>query len=461
MAIADPPLSPPNADEARAALAAAWASRAPATAEDVARFYRECPGDLMAADLEAFHADPERRRWTDVLVHVAREQKASLVIDIGCGAGHDLAALREALLPGTWLMGVEPNHGLRARALTAARLDLVFEDVAKAPIENASLLACFDVLEHVPDPEAFLTGIAQRARVGCFLVETTATHDCGTPLHLEANRGWHPGRALRRAGWECIDESGRLRVWRRFQTDPNVRTPVVICANREVGVRTFDSVLRLVDLRTPEFDWRPGRAAESGLLRARSVWASKWYREYADDGFLMIDSDIQFEPEDAEKVVRLGREKRGIAVGAYSVRDGGHLAIRGLDRDTEISFGPGAEPVEIKWGATGFMYVHRDVLDAMVPTLPLCHANQPWALWPLFDFEVIEDEQAGGFNWLSEDWWFSERARQLGFSVWLDPSVMLTHWGHVPVTVRNMAAVDALNRQLPITISREVSDATT
>lgn len=431
----------PNADEARAALAAVWASQSPETAEDVERFYHECPGDLLAADLDVFHSFPERQRWTNALVHVVTTQGAQRVVDIGCGAGHDLKALRAAVASDVLLYGVEPNTALRTRL--AAEFP-VLDDVALAPIETADVLSCFDVLEHVADPETFLSGIATRARVGTLFLETTATTDCGTPLHLESNRGWHPGRALRRAGWDLIDESGRLRVWRRFQTERMTRQPVVVCANREIRVETHDSLMRLMYARSPEFDWQPGRAAESGLLRARSVWASKWYREYADDCFLMVDSDIEFQPQDAEKIVKLCRETRGIAVAAYPVRDGGHLALRGLSDD--ITFGADEPPVEIRLGPTGFMAVHRDVLDAMIPTLTLCHANQPWALWPMFDFQVVPDPMAGGHNWLSEDWWFCERARQLGFKVWLDPSVALTHWGHVPVTVRNMDAVHALHR---------------
>jgi SAM-dependent methyltransferase len=442
MVVADLPLASPTAEEARAALAAVWASQAPQTAEDVETFYRTCPADLLTADLDVFHADAERQRWTDALVHVARTQDVRLIVDIGCGAGHDLKALRGKVSHDACITGVEPNDEMRHRLMADGFA--VAPSVKGAPIESADLLSCFDVLEHVPDPETFLTGIATRAKIGAMFLETTATTDCGTPLHLTENRGWHPGRAFRRAGWDCIDESGRLRVWRRFSTEPMTRQPIVVCANREVSVHTYDSVLRLMHTRSEEFDWNPGRAAESGLLRARSVWASKWYREYVDDGFLMIDSDIEFDPDAAEKVVRLGREKRSIAVAAYSVRDGGHMAIRGMDG--AIAFGPDEPPAEIRFGATGFMYVHRDVLDAMIPTLPLCHANQPWALWPMFDFQVVPDELSGGFNWLSEDWWFCERARQLGFRVWLDPTVMLTHWGHVPVTVRNMTAVHAINR---------------
>lgn len=442
MVIAEPPRPATTPEEARAALAAAWASRAPSTAEAVNAFYRECPGELMADDLAHFHSFPERQRWTGCIVHVAKTPGVERVVDIGCGAGHDLMALAEAL-PALDLYGVEPNEGLRSGL--GQRFPVV-DDAAYAPIETADLLVCIDVLEHIPEPETWLTSIATRAKVGAMLVEATATEDCGTPLHLPDNRGWHPGRALRRAGWELIDESGRLRVWRRFRAESMARTPIVLCANREISVKTFDSVLRLVETRTDEFDWRPGRAAESGLLRARSIWTSKWYREHCDDGFLMVDADIEFQPEDAEKIVRLGRETRSIAVAAYAVRDGAHLAIRALDPQAGLTFGPNLPPVEIRWGATGFMYVHRDVLDAMIPTLPLCHATQPWALWPMFDFQVVPDDLNGDLNWLSEDWTFTERARALGFKVWLDPTVTLTHWGAAPVTVRNLEAVHALHR---------------
>lgn len=428
--------------EARAALTSEWVRRAPSSPEEIAAFYRD--SECLGGDLDAFHSFPERQRWTDALVHVATnlsaEQPGVSVVDIGSGGGHDLRALRDAGI--RKVVGVEPNDGLRDACFSDGFT--MSSDVTLAPIESADVLSCFDVLEHIPNPEAFLNAIARRAQLGAILLETTATHDLDTPLHLAANVGWHPGHALRGAGWECIDESGRMRVWKRFYSERMTATHVMVCSDRAVSGETFDSFIRLVMTNTPEFNWRPGRAHESGLLRARNIWLSNWYRTTADEVCIMFDSDVQFLPHVAESLVRLAREKRGIAVAAYSTRDAGHPAIRSDEGLTE--FGPGALPRAIRWGSTGAMAIHRDVCEAIVPTLPLIHPNSEHCYWPMFAFNVVEDEAAGGCNELSEDWEFCRRAQELGFEVWLDPSLKVTHWGMQPITLGNMDLIREARR---------------
>lgn len=428
------PEAPLTAMEARSALAAEWASVSPRTPDEINQFYRQ--SEHLEADLEAFHTDPERQRWTEVLVHLATDVvRAKVVVDIGCGAGHDLRALRTAL-PVAQLHGVEPNHGLRWQVSQHAPC---VADVADAPIEEADLLSCFDVLEHVPDPEGFLAGIAARAKVGAVLMETVATHDIGTPLHLPANRGWRPGHCMEAHGWERIGQEGRARIWQRITAAPSTHTALILCAYRSVSLPTVTSILKLLNDPENRLGWRVSLAGEAGINRARSVMASRWWAETADDVFLMLDDDIVFEPSDAEHLVELCRNGHDIICAAYPVRDAGHIALRGLG--TTLDFAPGLPPQEIRHATTGFLAVHRRVLDAMIPTLPLCHGNQPWAFWPMFDFKVIEDEAAGGHNYLSEDYYFSEMAKELGFKVWLDPTVRLGHLAQVSLSVSNMAKV--------------------
>jgi SAM-dependent methyltransferase len=443
MAVADRPpaiaSASQSADEVRAALAAVWASQAPETPEQVAAFYRTVSGDLLAADLDVFHADPGRQRWTDVLIHVVTSTQARQIVDIGCGAGHDLTALHNAIAdPEVRLYGVEPNDNLRARI--NQELCICVADVEHAPIEDADVLSCFDVLEHVPDPESWLTSIATRAKLGCFLVETCATADCRTPLHLTENRGWHPGRALEGAGWEKIDVAGRLRVWQRMRTETRPRAAVVVCAYRSVSLPTTKALLKIA-ANTDGTDTRITLGGEAGIHRSRNIQASVWWRETADDVLLFVDDDIVFSPEQASQIIAHVRAGNDIVCAAYPVRDGGHLALRGNDIHDTITFGPDVPLQEIRHAATGFMAIHRRVFDAMIPTLPLCHANQEWAFWPAFDFEVIADADAGGSNYLSEDWLFCERAARLGFKVWVDPSIMLGHLGMIELNVRNMVQI--------------------
>ena len=435
----------------RDALGAEWLARNPQTPEEIAEFYRTCSAELVIDDLDNFHDRPFRKRFSETLRHIVGVvTSARVVIDIGAGAGHDLAMLT-ALSDESWALtdedgvarlavGVEPNDELRERIAAALRIPM-FSDVSLAPIESADVLNCIDVLEHVPNPEPWLDSIARRAKLGCYLIETCSTFDLGTPLHLASNRGWHPGRCLERNGWARLGEENTLRIWIKAQEEPICKSTLVICSGREISGETFDSMLAFVG-EPGQMHWRVSRASENGLLRARSIWVSKWWRETNGDVFVFVDSDIKFTPLDVEWVSQTARENRCIAVAAYSVRDGGHLALRGrADGPEKLLFGPDRKPIPIEYGATGFMAVHRDVIDAMIPTLKLCHANQPWALWPLFDFNVVEDEHAGGWNWLSEDWEFCRRAKELGFDTYLDPRPIIEHFGGVPFTVLNMTAI--------------------
>lgn len=428
------PLTP---GEAREALAREWASFAPSTPDQVTEFYKQ--STHLAADLDAFHSSPERQQWTDALIHVAQQAQATTIVDIGSGAGHDLMALWKA---GSYnLHGVEPNDRLRGKCIEIATMH---SDVSTAPIETADLISCFDVLEHVVNPEQFFDSIARRAKVNALLLETCATFDTGTPLHLKENRGWKPGHCLEAAGWMKRGQSDRMRVWQKASDgQTGVHTALLICAYRSVSLPTVSCVLNLLDDPANPYGWRVSLNGEAGINRSRSIMASRWYTETADDVFLMLDDDIIFSPEEAERLVTLCREGHDIICAGYPVRDGGHVALRGYGH-APFSFGPAEPPVEIRYASTGFLAVHRRVLDTLIPTLPLCHGNQPWAFWPLFDFKTIEDEAAGGHNYLSEDWNFCQMALDAGFKVWLDPSIRLKHLGLVPITVANMEAVHAV-----------------
>jgi hypothetical protein len=426
-----------NAHEARAALAAAWADADPRTPEQVLAFYGAAD---LEADLEAFHTDPMRRRWTELLCEVADRIAPRLVIDIGCGRGDDLMALHGSITdPNCCLRGVEPNDRLRARI--NAELCPCVATVDDADVEDADLLVCLDVLEHVVDPETFLTGVALRAKLGCVLVETCATHDIGTPLHLRANRGWRTGRALESAGWERTYEEGRVRVWQRMREGPKQTTGLALCTYRDVSQPTFKSVLNLCR-GDDGLGWRVLMSGEAGIARARSQVTSYWHTTTADDVLLMIDADISFQAEDARKIVQRCRDGYDVICAAYPTRDASHLALRGMGED--VAFGPECAPVKVVCAATGFLAFHRRVIDALSETLPVVNANLEYAFRAFFDFRTVENEAVGGHEWLSEDYDFSEKAKAAGFDIWLDPSILLGHQAQVELTLQNMRAMRAV-----------------
>ena len=222
-----------------------------------------------------------------------------------------------------------------------------------------------------------------------------------------------------------------------------VRATVILCAWRNLLAETAECMLQLRD-RGWAYMIKRGDAL---ITRSRSLAVTSWYLRSNDDVFLMIDDDVVFMPEDAERIVQLAREKRTIVCAAYPVKDGGHLACRRFPGQ-EITFGPGSEPVEVIYPATGFMACHRDVITAMIdartpegmPHFPLCGEGTDNPMWPFFDTFWLTGPD-GKSEYLSEDYAFGEVARQLGFKVWLDPSVILYHMGFYPYTIQNMKNV--------------------
>lgn len=214
---------------------------------------------------------------------------------------------------------------------------------------------------------------------------------------------------------------------------------LILCAYRSVSLPTHGCVMRLFG--TPsENHWREQLGGEAGIARSRSIQVSRWFRDTDEDVFLMIDDDIVFDPDDANNLVARCRDGYDVIAAAYPTGDASHLAIRTLG-PTRLQFGPGIEPTEMRHVATGFFAVHRRVIAAMVANLRYCNSNTSWAFWPLFGFAVEDDPEAGGYNNLSEDYYFCNRARALGFKVYLDMQTCIGHEVKARLNVVNMEQV--------------------
>jgi len=122
--------------------------------------------------------DPEpwawERRRALLLAEVAPGER---VLDLGCGAGRFVAALRDA---GADPVGVE----IAAAALERARANVpgadlrLLEPDGRLPLEDASidLVWCSEVLEHVPDTARLLSEVRRVMRTGGRLLLTTPGH---------------------------------------------------------------------------------------------------------------------------------------------------------------------------------------------------------------------------------------------------------------------------------------------
>lgn len=188
------------------------------------------------------------------------------------------------------------------------------------------------------------------------------------------------------------------------------------------------------------------------IARSRSLLATKFLETEADV-MVIFDDDVVWNPADFWKLVEGARETRSIYCGPYVTRsDRPHLASRMFHGSpVAIAATPQRRPIEIEYAATGFVAIHRDVFEAMLQG-EFEDANGRHRIWqcvkgggtpfyPFFATFTLKDS-AGDYHYLSEDWAFSERARQLGFKVWMDQSIILEHMGWYPFTVADLNRSD-------------------
>jgi SAM-dependent methyltransferase len=108
-----------------------------------------------------------------VAAAAARAVPGGRVLDVGCGAGHDLALMAAA---GLQPLGIDPSGAMLAAAadragVPAARGPLVRGDGGRLPFRSGSLDGCRieRVLQHVDSPERVIDEVARVLRPGGFL----------------------------------------------------------------------------------------------------------------------------------------------------------------------------------------------------------------------------------------------------------------------------------------------------
>lgn len=126
--------------------------------------------------------DPMRvRTFTKALKDLARKHQIPLnkktqVLDIGCAGGAFLQAARSL---GLSTVGIEPNRWLSQYAKTTHKLDVrpgVLAD-HHFPDSSFDLITLWDVIEHVPNPNAELTEIYRILKPGGILVINYPDYD--------------------------------------------------------------------------------------------------------------------------------------------------------------------------------------------------------------------------------------------------------------------------------------------
>lgn len=164
-------------------------------------------------------------------------------------------------------------------------------------------------------------------------------------------------------------------------------------------------------------DVHVARASDSHPGRNRNKVAAS-FLETDREFLLFIDGDIHFTRRDIDF---LAESEEPILCGMYPLKDvrATRLCVQTLQGYTPE---PGRVYIPVARAGTGFMRVHRNVFEAM-KTDEILYTNHGRDEWDFFPSGVVNRE------WLSEDWYFCDRAREIGFEVIVDTRIQLRHEG--------------------------------
>lgn len=192
---------------------------------------------------------------------------------------------------------------------------------------------------------------------------------------------------------------------------------------------------------------------ESLIQRGRNTLTAM-YEKGDYDYLLFIDADIGFEPHQVlEMLLCAHYTKSNFMGGSYPLKTinwqgirkaiaagvpdehlhhcAGQHVVRFKEQNTTLT--DFLAPIEVRYLATGFMLIHKSVLDAIRKTEYAYKLNQAMPgmtlgeiVYAYFDCKI--DEQA---EYLSEDYLFSKRCVDAGLKPMLCPWIYLTHSGTI------------------------------
>jgi glycosyltransferase involved in cell wall biosynthesis len=224
----------------------------------------------------------------------------------------------------------------------------------------------------------------------------------------------------------------------------NLRMEKFLAENRDVGkitkvfmaipifnavdVNFFGSVMKFVQTYTGVNVRIAVVAGDSLVPRARNTLTVEFLKSDCTH-LLFVDSDLVF---DASHIVRMLSHDEDIVGGFYPKKQQG---------DPELVFNAMVPPVkmdsrrltQVRYIGTGFILVKRHVIEKMVSELgdqimfevdgkP---GTYGFDFWPVGVYHYPN----GTSRYLSEDWYFCQRAIDLGFKIYGDNGVILKHSG--------------------------------
>ena len=164
----------------------------------------------------------------------------------------------------------------------------------------------------------------------------------------------------------------------------------------------------------------------SVVSRARNSIA-KMFLESDCDHLLMVDADMTINADDIFRLLAFN-STRPIVAGIGCARKKEKVYFSMLDSDEEGNvLMDSMGLVKARRVGTGFIMIQRKVFETLKaehPEWEYHDHNHNDKMVAFFDFHLDQEE-----GYMGEDFVFCERARQSGFSIWIDPTIKLGHMG--------------------------------
>jgi len=171
------------------------------------------------------------------------------------------------------------------------------------------------------------------------------------------------------------------------------------------------------------------QANSSLITQGRSKCANFFINNTDHEYLFFLDSDIGFNPEDVVKMLSSGVE---IVSGAYPMKT---IPLRYCISVVQPEQRKG-DLLKIEGNGMGFVLIHRSVFINMAQRFPHLKytpsagdSNYPPTEAEVHNSYHYFHEEKVGNAFKSEDQSFFHRARMLGYDVWLDTTIRLTHVG--------------------------------
>ena len=211
---------------------------------------------------------------------------------------------------------------------------------------------------------------------------------------------------------------------------------------------------------------------ESLIQRARNYVVDEFLRSDCTH-LVFIDSDIAFDPRDILGLIaiQVADPKYDIVTGPYTKKtiawekvkkavelgkaDETHFALDQYTADyvfnpiNKLASFNISEPLEVGEAGTGFMCIHRDTFVKYAEAYPELRYKPDHIRTDNFDgtreitafFDCVIDPKSK--RYLSEDYFFCQKARAIGMNVWMCPWMQINHIGAY-IFKGNMSAIGSL-----------------